>query len=253
MKGTLNSFVRASFAAKKISGDGAAEEELKDIKIENAIGFAKIPLGIAGPLTIDGLFQKKHDMYAPLATVEATLIASCARGCKALQACGGVKAAALDEGMSRAPVFRFATISDALAFYKLVPSLESRFREIAEKSSRFARLVNVTPHLLGSTVHVRFTYTCGDASGQNMTTLGTHQACMDFLNSAVGMEAKVIGFNVEGQLSGDKKMAWGNVHQPRGVRVMAWVTITNRVCESVLKCSTINLSRTCELNNIFLI
>jgi hypothetical protein len=56
-------------------------EDTKDIKIENCIGFTRVPLGLAGPLTIDG--ELKSTVYAPLATVEPTLVASCSRGCKA--------------------------------------------------------------------------------------------------------------------------------------------------------------------------
>jgi hydroxymethylglutaryl-CoA reductase len=56
-------------------------EDTKDIKIENYIGFTRIPLGLAGPLTVLGEF--KRTVYAPLATVEPTLVASCSRGCKA--------------------------------------------------------------------------------------------------------------------------------------------------------------------------
>jgi Hydroxymethylglutaryl-coenzyme A reductase len=56
-------------------------EDTKDIKIENYIGFIRVPLGLAGPLTIDG--ESKRTVYAPLAIVEPILVISCSRGYKA--------------------------------------------------------------------------------------------------------------------------------------------------------------------------
>lgn len=78
-------------------------DETEDIRVENLIGFSQVPTGLAGPLRIDGHSQKAMKVFAPLATVEATLVASVNRGCKAFQACGGIKAVALGEGMGRAP------------------------------------------------------------------------------------------------------------------------------------------------------
>jgi hydroxymethylglutaryl-CoA reductase len=73
-------------------------EDTKDIKIENCIGFIRVPLGLASLLTIDG--ELKRTVYAPLATVEPTLVASCSRGYKAFQVTGGIQVTALSEGLS---------------------------------------------------------------------------------------------------------------------------------------------------------
>ena len=52
---------------------------------ENVVGYIPLPLGIAGPLKIDG------ELYPiPMATAEGTLVASTSRGCKALNSGGGV-------------------------------------------------------------------------------------------------------------------------------------------------------------------
>src|SRR6476659_10456381 len=47
--------------------------------IENFIGTVKVPGGIAGPLRVNGL-HAHGDFYVPLATTEATLVASYSRG-----------------------------------------------------------------------------------------------------------------------------------------------------------------------------
>ncbi|RFU35542.1 hypothetical protein B7463_g819, partial [Scytalidium lignicola] len=215
------------------------DDNTKDIKVENCIGYTRVPLGLAGPLTIHG--KHGRTVYAPLATLEATLVAGCSRGCKAFQAMGGVKAAVLSEAISRAPVFIFRSVDDALRFYHLVPTLQSSFQTSCEKTSRYARLFQVTPHIIGKSVHVKFSYTCGDAAGQNMVTLATHCACQEFLASEAGKDLGIVDFLVEGQLSSDKKLSWENVKNGRGIEVMVWGSISDAVCQKVLGCSTTRL------------
>ncbi|KAF3928499.1 hypothetical protein ABW20_dc0108848 [Dactylellina cionopaga] len=244
MSAAFESFKRSyPRSLENITQGGAAAKDLVGIKIENAIGFTQVPVGTAGPLDIHGHYQKQKAIMAPLATLEATLVASCSRGCKVLQACGGVKAAALSEGMSRAPVFRFSTIEDAVEFYQQVPLHLNQLRESAQRTGRFVQLVSITPHVVGTDVHVKFIYTCGDAAGQNMVTIATQKACMDLLQSRKDLEPKIVGFYICGQMASDKKMSWGNVQEPRGVQVLVWATITNAVCERILKCNTADLSR----------
>ncbi|KAF2150129.1 hydroxymethylglutaryl-coenzyme A reductase family protein [Myriangium duriaei CBS 260.36] len=217
----------------------APPQPLEQVKIENAFGFSQVPIGLAGPLTISGKHQD-GSFHAPLATVEATLVASCSRGCKAFQASGGIKAAAFREGMIRAPVFRFNTVSDAVEFATAVPQHEPFFRTVAEKTTRFGKLQTMKASIIHNEVHVRFSYTCGDAGGQNMTTIATHTACHAFLKK-YAKRYRIIDFVLEGQMASDKKLALINVHDPRGVSVIAWGTISDSTCRKVLGCSTTRL------------
>jgi len=226
--------VQLSAAVSTLVHIPAPVASLTGIRVENVIGFAKIPIGLAGPQTIHGTHQRGPTVFAPFATVEPTLVAACSRGCKAFQtAAGGIHVEALREGMSRAPAFRFSNVAAAVAFHKRVPSLEAQFRADAESTSRFAKLITVSSSIIGSTVHVRFTYACGDAAGQNMATLATHAACTAFLASEDAKEAGIVGFMIEGQMASDKKASWGNVFSPRGVEVVAWGTLTPDACRKV--------------------
>ena len=92
---------------------GAAEElPLYQGNIENVIGLMKMPLGLAGPLRMNGV-SAKGDFPIPLATTEAALVASYHRGCRLLTAAGGCSAMVLYESLSRAPAFVFKTAPDA--------------------------------------------------------------------------------------------------------------------------------------------
>lgn len=212
--------------------------EPSKIKIENFVGFVKVPVGLAGPLRIREAEETDDDFFAPLATVEPTLVASCSRGCKALNQCGGVRFHVLDEGMSRAPVFFFSSPEEAVIFAKHLPGLLRRFADDAEETSRYARLQKLTPHIIGCNVHVKFDYSCGDAVGQNMVTIATQQACDRFLQTDTAKELGVRDFVIEGEMASDKKASWGNVKEPRGLQVIAWANLSNTACEKVLGCST---------------
>ncbi|KAJ5051482.1 uncharacterized protein L3040_001258 [Drepanopeziza brunnea f. sp. 'multigermtubi'] len=209
----------------------------KDVKSENCIGFASIPVRLAGPLEFHGTYQKRNSINAPLATTEPILVASCTRGCEAFSACGGVSASGLKEGLARSPAFTFSSVSQALGFYTAVPSLFRYLKKAAERTTRHGILTSVTPHIVGTSVHVRFVYTCGDATaGQAMTTWATDAAC-----SALMLERRppgLIHFMSDGNTSGDKELAWGSLPEPSGVSVIAWGTITHDASETMLGCST---------------
>lgn len=80
---------------------------------ENVVGYIPLPLGLAGPLTVDS-----NDYYIPMATAEGTLVASTSRGCKALNAGGGVKTVVLRDGMTRGPAVEFTSVKEAASCMK---------------------------------------------------------------------------------------------------------------------------------------
>lgn len=65
---------------------------------EQFIGVAQVPIGLAGPLRINGEYAQ-GEFLIPLATTEGTLVASYNRGIKLLNRCGGVTCTVVDEGM----------------------------------------------------------------------------------------------------------------------------------------------------------
>lgn len=208
------------------------------VKIENLIGFVQIPVGVAGPLLIKGPEMAGKEIFGTLATTEAALVASCSRGSLALNRCGGVHVEILSEGMSRSPLFRFPSPLEAVQFSRRLPELFDYLSIEAESTSRHLKLKKLTAHVIGSSVHVRFVYDCGDAAGQNMVTIATQKACNSFSKSPWFKDLSILEILVEGKMSADKKPAWGHVIEPRGVEVLAWGKLTNTVCQEVLGCTT---------------
>jgi NADP-dependent 3-hydroxy-3-methylglutaryl-CoA reductase len=216
----------------------ADELTARNAKIENCIGSVKVPVGIAGPLKVQGSDGTNGIYYAPLATCEATLVASCARGCKLFNSSGGVQYKLLRDNMTRAPVFWFSCTEDAASFYDMVPDLFSEFKNVAESTSKHARLVKIEPRILGRTVHVLFEYYCGNAAGQNMVTFATQAVCDHFATSKTALVTKLQNVTLEGQQTSEKSLSWGNILHSRGVAVMAWGTITKQNCQEILGTST---------------
>ena len=79
-----------------------AYERVFGVCCENVVGYISIPFSITGPLNIDG-----EPTPIPMATAEGTLVASTSRGCKALNAGGGVTTVITRDAMTRGPAIDF--------------------------------------------------------------------------------------------------------------------------------------------------
>ena len=144
--------------------------------IEHFTGVAQVPLGIAGPLLVDGE-HAQGEFYVPMATAEGTLVASYNRGMKLLHAAGGVKTTIMDDRMQRAPAFLFESAREARAFGEWLDEHFDAIREVAESTTKSGRLQDIEQYSASRILYTRFNYTTGDAAGQNMTGKATQAAC----------------------------------------------------------------------------
>ncbi|HSN88881.1 MAG TPA: 3-hydroxy-3-methylglutaryl-CoA reductase, partial [Thermoanaerobaculia bacterium] len=123
---------------------------------ENFIGVAQIPMGVVGPLRVRGKHVDDEEVYVPLATTEAALVASTNRGCAAVREAGGVVVRVEDVGMTRAPVFRTSGIVQTQQFLQWINDHEDELRRLTESTSRYLKLLEVRPYAFGTTVFLRF-------------------------------------------------------------------------------------------------
>jgi len=206
--------------------------------VENFIGTLQMPLGVAGPLRIDGE-HAQGDFYVPLATTEGTLVASYSRGMRVISECGGVKTTVVKHSMQRAPVFIF---EDAMQARDFGAWLESNFDAIAaaaESTTRSGKLVEIEQYPIGNMLYTRFCYTTGDAAGQNMTGKATFAAC-EWIKANNPLLSDYI---LSGALDTDKKHSAMNMIRGRGKRVIAEFVLKKDVARDLLRVDTKDLYR----------
>lgn len=191
---------------------------------ENFTGVAQIPIGFAGPLTVNGE-HAQGGFYIPLATTEGTLVASYNRGIKLLNQSGGVKTTLIGDAMQRAPVFVFEDARGGRDFVHWINANMSQIREAAEATSSIVKLTEIDSYLSNKFAYLRFNYTTGDAAGQNMVGRATSAACSWIRDAYAGANAPIQRFFLESNLATDKKASHINTMRTRGKRVVAEVVV----------------------------
>ncbi|WP_458188013.1 hydroxymethylglutaryl-CoA reductase (NADPH) [Haladaptatus sp. NG-WS-4] len=209
-------------------GEYAFDAELAESNIENMVGAAQIPLGVAGPVSVDG-GAAEGEYYLPLATTEGALLASVNRGCSVISTAGGADARVTKTGMTRAPVFRVAGVAEAEAVVNWVRDNRERLAEAAESTTSHGELLDVTSYVVGDSVFLRFVYDTKDAMGMNMATIATGEAA-----SLVEEETPASLVALSGNLCTDKKPAAINAVEGRGRSVTADVRIPRETVEDRL-------------------
>lgn len=150
-------------------------EEMRG-NIENPIGAVQVPLGVAGPLSIEGE-HARGVFYVPLATTEGALVRSYERGMVTLTRAGGVTVRVLADENRVSPVFVFDGVAEAAAFARDLEGLFEPLKREAESTTRHGRLLRIEPRPLGREVVVHFVYWTADAHGMNMIVRATDRAC----------------------------------------------------------------------------
>ena len=206
--------------------------------IEHFTGVAQVPLGFAGPITINGE-HAQGDFLIPLATTEGTLVASYNRGIKVVNLSGGVKVTVVADAMQRAPVFVFEDARAGRDFLSWVNEHIDKIREEAEATSSVAKLQHIDPYLANKFVFLRFNYSTGDAAGQNMVGRATFAACSWVLDH---YEGPVKHFYLESNFATDKKASQVNIMRTRGKRVTAEAVLKRNVLVENMRVEPENLA-----------
>ncbi|HEX2252987.1 MAG TPA: hydroxymethylglutaryl-CoA reductase (NADPH) [Thermoanaerobaculia bacterium] len=197
---------------------------------ENFIGVTQIPVGVIGPLRLKGE-HVEGDVYVPLATTEAALVASTNRGCAAIREAGGATVRVEEAGMTRAPAFRTSGVDQTRRFLAWVNEHEDEIRAITEGTSRFLKLLDIRPFHFGTSVFLRFRFDSGDAMGMNMATIACDRVVTEYIEPETGIECIALS----GNYCVDKKPAEINFQEGRGKRVRAEVVLEAPILKRYLK------------------
>jgi hydroxymethylglutaryl-CoA reductase (NADPH) len=213
--------------------------------VEQFVGVAQVPIGLAGPLLVNGE-HAQGEFYVPLATAEGTLVASYNRGMRLLYEAGGVTTTIMDDRMQRAPVFLFKSAREARDFGEWLQENFSDIKTAAETTTKSGKLIEIEQYTAGRMVYTRFDYTTGDAAGQNLTGKATAAACAWIAGKVDTIEH----FFLESNFATDKKSSQVNMLHTRGKRVIAEATIPNDLFQSIMRSSSDLMYRARQVSNL---
>jgi hydroxymethylglutaryl-CoA reductase (NADPH) len=218
-------------------GSYSFEPEVLRGNIENPIGVAQVPLGIAGPVLIHGQHAQGH-FYVPLATSEGTLVRSYERGMVALTHAGGVQTAVLADENQTAPAFLFDDVESAARFQDWAPRQLEEMRAAAASTTRHGRLKNIACYQAGRQVLVNLGFSTGDAQGMNMIVKATDAICKWVERNYQG--ARYLLFS---GMCSEKRASGFLLTRGKGKRVTAGCLLPHEVLRMILHVSADQLFR----------
>ncbi|PHS18613.1 MAG: hydroxymethylglutaryl-CoA reductase [Kangiella sp.] len=227
----------------KHTGQYSIDPKILPGNVENFIGVLQMPVGLAGPLLINGE-SAKGEFYVPLATTEGTLVASYSRGMRVINECGGVKTTVVEQFMQRAPAFIFEDARQARDFGQWVKDNFAGIKASAESTTSVGKLIHIQQWSVAKTLYLRFNFTTGDAAGQNMVGKATLMACEWIRKQLPGVK-----YLLSGNMDTDKKHSHLNMLHTRGKRVIAEIVIKKEVLKAIMKVDTRLLAKATVLAN----
>jgi hydroxymethylglutaryl-CoA reductase (NADPH) len=217
----------------KYTGEYTIDPAVLPGNVENFIGIVQMPVGVAGPVQINGEHAKGL-FYVPLATTEGTLVASYSRGMRVINECGGVMTTVVEGFMQRAPAFIFKNAREGREFGKWVEENFGNIKAAAETTTSVGTLEHIQQWSVSKTKYLRFNYHTGDAGGQNMVGKATLVAC-EWIKANYPGGCQYL---LSGNMDTDKKHSHLNMLHSRGKRVIAEIVLKKEVLARVMKVDT---------------
>jgi hydroxymethylglutaryl-CoA reductase (NADPH) len=204
---------------------------------EIVVGYVPLPVGLVGPLTLNG-----STVYVPMATTEGCLVASTNRGAKAISQGGGAHARIVRDGITRAPCVRMGSAMEAadLKVWCEEPQNFAILKRAFESTTSFGKLQACHPTVAGKNVFLRLVCFSGDAMGMNMVSKGS-LAVIETLQKEFPSLQLVALF---GNMCTDKKAAATNWLHGRGKSVVVEAIIPKEVVRTTLKTTVAALVHT---------
>lgn len=209
---------------------------------EIVIGYVPIPVGVVGPLIING-----EPIYVPMATTEGCLVASTNRGCKAISVAGGCCSVVMKDAITRAPCLRMPSAMRAAALkrWTALPENYQLLEEAFNSTTNYGRLVSIEATVAGRNVYLRFNCMSGDAMGMNMVSKG----CLKAIEVLQEEFPDMVLVAISGNMCTDKKPAAINWILGRGKSIVVEAIIPEQVVKSVLKSSVAAMIETNKQKN----
>jgi hydroxymethylglutaryl-CoA reductase (NADPH) len=217
---------------KDLSQISLDEAQLYRKNIENLIGSVEIPLGIAGPLKIEG-DHAQGEYYAPLATTEGALVASTNRGARVTYLSGGIRTVSEFVGVTRAPLLKTTGIKQSREVIVWVREHIDELKGIVLEKENHLKLLKIEPYFLGKKLWLRMYFDSSEAMGMNMATKAADYLTSHICSKFEGLQMTA----VSGNMCMDKKANQINALLGRGRRVNAETVIPAELVKKYLKTS----------------
>lgn len=213
---------------KQIGTYSIPSQDMKG-NVENPVGAVQTPLGVAGPLQVNGI-HARGVFYVPLATTEGALVRSYERGMMTLTRCGGVSARVeLDENCV-APIFFFEDVSAAHDFAGSIFGQFDSIRVEAEATTQHGKLLRIEPQVVGRSVMLSFHYHTGDAHGMNMIVKATEHACQWIMKCSLAKS-----YYIFSGMESEKRASGFLFRGGKGKKVVAGARLSSEILRSHLR------------------
>ena len=184
----------AGRALPHLAGESVPAIEARG-KVENLIGYAQLPLGIAGPLRLD-TSAGVREVFVPMATTEGAMVASYSRGMKAL-ANAGARARVLAEALTQHPVLLYPNAEASANAARVALEERAQMEELTRTVTSHGRLIAVTAEPVGRRLVLCLSFATRDAIGINMAAHAA-ELCSSFLAERTGASERYVhGEDVE--------------------------------------------------------
>jgi hydroxymethylglutaryl-CoA reductase (NADPH) len=221
---SLDAVADAAFAPEEVRGN-----------IENLVGATHVPLGVAGPIRVNG-DHARGLYYVPFATTEGTLVSTYQYGMRAITEAGGANAHVLADSLDITPCFVLKTLDEAVGLAQWLDDHLPELQDVAAEMTVHGHLAEVHTHVFGRRAFPRFVFTTGDAMGMNMVNIAVDRICR-YVAETAGCEQYYLRCNY----SSDKKPAAISLFRPYGKEVAIDFTLPAAVVETHLGVTTRDL------------
>jgi len=199
--------------------------------VENFIGVAQVPIGLMGPLKVNGEYAKGV-YYVPFATTEGAMLSTYQRGAIAITKAGGAKVNVIKDENYLDPIFVLENLEEAQSLVKWINENFDLLKDKVKEATGHGELLSITPFIIGRRVALRVSYFTQDAMGANMIGIATEKLC-----NFIAQNVKVEKYLLRSNLSSEKKASGVNLLFGYGKEVIAEVILPKKVVNRHLNSS----------------
>jgi len=199
---------------------------------------AIIPMQSVGPLSMD-TGEERFEVMVPLATYETPLWPSVNRGARVTAKSGGIQSVLIREHMARSIAIETDSARISADIAAQLQARISDLQQVTETTSRFCKLLDIFPNLIGNQLFLRLEYQTGDASGHNMVTKAS-DALLSWILETFPAARYV---SISGNMCTDKKVSAINAIRGRGKHIVADCLIPEKLVNRYLKTDAVRMER----------